>query len=250
MPDERLHVGVDHRGAGALVLLDLGQHLGGGGHRELGGELAQEARRLLLVLGVDVRVQEGDRDRAHPLRPHERDGRLDLRPRNRAKDGAVAVGTLVDGDPKVPRDQRSRRIGPQIVGRDPDMAAKLQNVTEATGCEQRGARALALDDRVGDQGGGVRDAAGAGDVLGVDGAEWPQAFENADRGVRRSRQALLDVDGAGALVVQDEIGERAPDVAAQPIRRPRLAHRSLLDSARLSPRAERRTRPCLSRRDR
>ena len=69
VPDERLHVGVDHRGAGALVFLDLGQHLGGGGHRDLGGELAHEPRRLAFVLGVDVGVQESDRDRAHPLRP-------------------------------------------------------------------------------------------------------------------------------------------------------------------------------------
>ena len=131
----------------------------------------------------------------------------------------------------MPRHQRRRRVGPELVGRHPYVAAKLQHVAEAAGGEQRGARALALDDRVGDQGGGVRDAAGAGDVLGVDGAERPQAFEDADRGVRRSRQALLDVDGAGALVVQDEVGERAPDVAAQPIRRPRLAHRSLPDLA-------------------
>ena len=50
VPDERLHVGVDHCGAGALVLLDLRQHLGEGGHRELGGELAQEPRRLPLVI--------------------------------------------------------------------------------------------------------------------------------------------------------------------------------------------------------
>ena len=42
VPDQRLHVGVDHRGAGALVLPDLRQHLRGGGHRELGGELAHE----------------------------------------------------------------------------------------------------------------------------------------------------------------------------------------------------------------
>ena len=237
VPDERLHVGVDHRGAGALVLLDLRQHLGGGGHRDLGGELVQKPRRLLLVLGVDVRVQEGDRDRAHPLRPHERDGGLDLLRRDRTKDGAVAVGALVDGDPQMPRDQRSRWIGPELVGRDPDVAAKLEYVTKAAGREQRRARALALDDRVGDQGGGVRDAARAGDVRGVDGAEWPQAFENGDRGVGRSRQTLLDVNGAGALVVQDEIGERAPDVAAQPIRRPRLAHRSLPGAARLSRRA-------------
>ena len=234
VPDERLHVGVDHRGAGALVFLDLRQHLRGGGHRELGGELSQEPRRLPFVLGVDVRVQEGDRDRAHPLRPHERDGGLDLLRRDRAKDVAVAVGALVDGDPQMPRDQRSRRIGPELVGRHPDVAAKLEHVAEAAGREQRGARALALDDRVRDQGGGVCDAARAGHVLRVDGAECPQAFENGDRGVGRGRQALLDVDGAGALVVQDEIGERTPDVAAQPIRHPRLAHRSLPDVDRFS----------------
>ena len=44
VPDQWLHVGVDHRGAGALVLPDLRQHLRGGGHRDLGGELAHEPR--------------------------------------------------------------------------------------------------------------------------------------------------------------------------------------------------------------
>ena len=77
------------------------------------------------------------------------------------------------------------------------MAAKLQHLTKAAGREQRSARAIALDDRVRDQGGGVRDVARACDVLGVGGAECAQAFENADEGVRRGRQALLDVNAAG-----------------------------------------------------
>ena len=63
-------------------------------------------RALAFVLGVDVRVQEGNRDRAHALRPHERDGGLDLFWRDRARDVAVAVGALVGGDPQMPWDQR------------------------------------------------------------------------------------------------------------------------------------------------
>ena len=226
MLDERFHIGVDHGGAGALVLLDLRQHLGGRGHCKLGGEFTQEARRLPFILWVDVGVQEGDRNRAHPSSPHQRDGGLDFLRLHRAKDGAVAVGALVDGNPQMPRDQRRRGIGPELIGCHPDMTAKLEHVPESAGGEQRCAGALSLDDRIRDQGGSMRDTARACDVLRVDGVERPQAFQNTDRWVRGGRQAFLDVDSAGMLVVQNEIGERASDVTAQPISRLPPAHRS------------------------
>ena len=143
--DERLHVGVDHRGAGALVLLDLRQHLGGGGDRDLGGELSHEPRRLPFVLGVDVRVQKRDRDRAHALRPHEGDGGLDLLPRDPPKDGAVAIGTLVDGGsavaaaPAEPVDRpRARRSSP---GRGGEARARRgTRGSQATRCTRPCAR--------------------------------------------------------------------------------------------------------------
>ena len=78
---------------------------------------AQVLCRLPLVLGVDVRAQEGDCDRAHPLRQHERDGGLDLLRRDPAKGGVVAVGAFANGGPQMLRDQRRREIGPELVGR-------------------------------------------------------------------------------------------------------------------------------------
>ena len=103
-------------------------------HREAARACESPGARHLELVG----------DRHRPV-ADEGDCGLDLLRRNRAKDVAVAVGALVDGDTQMPRDQRSRRIGPELVGRYAHVAAHLKHVTEAAGREQRRARALALD---------------------------------------------------------------------------------------------------------
>src|SRR5262249_59460931 len=86
-------------------------------------------------------------------------------------------------------------------------------VTEATRAEESGASALPLDDGIGDQGGGVRDAAGSRRVAGRGAVERAEAIEDPDRGIRGRGEPLLDLDLARRLVEQDEVRERAADVA-------------------------------------
>ena len=75
---QRLDVGVDDRGGGALVLADLGRHLVRGRHRDAGMAPRRCSRAASpLVARVGVGVQEHDRDRAstplgEPARPRPR----------------------------------------------------------------------------------------------------------------------------------------------------------------------------------
>jgi hypothetical protein len=96
--------------------------------------------------------------------------------------------------------------------------ANLERVPEALGGQERGARALALDERVGGQGRAVHD--------GADGAGGRSRFfeERRDtlldrvRRVFRGGEDLAHARGAGRLVDHHEIGEGAADVHAEPRR--------------------------------
>ena len=60
--DDRLHVGRERRGRGALVLAELAGHVAGTGDPEIGKALRDHRRDSPLVVGVGVAVQEADRD--------------------------------------------------------------------------------------------------------------------------------------------------------------------------------------------
>ena len=65
--EHRPDVGVDHRGAEAVKLLDLGNDLVGEGGVQVRETLANDFRSLLLVGGVEVGEQETDRQRLGAL---------------------------------------------------------------------------------------------------------------------------------------------------------------------------------------
>ena len=65
--DDRLQIGVERRGRGALELADFGQHLVRGGDEFVRPDRAQCGERAALVLGIGVGVDEGDGDACAPL---------------------------------------------------------------------------------------------------------------------------------------------------------------------------------------
>ena len=108
----RQQIGVDHRRAGALVLLDLGQHLARGGDGERREARAQRARSAsLLVRRVGVAVDEADRDRPRRLAASSRSAAAhDRRVVERRDDRAVGARCARRPPAAAARHQRLRLV--------------------------------------------------------------------------------------------------------------------------------------------
>src|SRR5215475_9556215 len=104
----RTHVGIDHGGAEALVLLDLGEHFRGQGDVDAGQEALQDSARRLLVaaVGVGVEIADGDRAHSHPAQaPHRRFQRAAI---ERGGDLAVEARALAHAQPAPARREGNR----------------------------------------------------------------------------------------------------------------------------------------------
>ena len=153
--EDRADVGAHGRGAGALVLLDLGQHLAGEVDRDAGQGGAQASAQPALVVGIEEAEEQRDGDGLDARRLQFSDQSVDLQFGERRDDGAVGADTLGDLEAAPARDERGRRILEQVVEVGAGGAPELQNVAEAAGGDERRAGALLLQDGVGDDGGGV-----------------------------------------------------------------------------------------------
>ena len=112
---ERLHVGVRDRGTGALVFLDLRQHVAGERDREVRRQFLQQRPDLPLVLRVGVGIEEAHRHRAHLLRLHLLHQRSDLPALRRLQNLAFGGRPLADLQPQGARHQRLRVFDLQVV---------------------------------------------------------------------------------------------------------------------------------------
>ncbi len=124
-------VGIDHRGAEALVLLDLGQHLGRQRHVDTGQETLEGAARRLLVarIGVGVEIADGDRADPHALEP--RDGTLERAAIERRGDLAVEAHALLHAKPAAAGGEGDRRRHAQVVAVVLESLAHLDDVAVA-----------------------------------------------------------------------------------------------------------------------
>ena len=190
------------------------------GERELhpGQRIGQNFGRAQLVGRVAVRVQEADRDGLHSGVAKDARGRVHFGFVQRHEHGAVGEYALGHPEPQLPRDERRRKADVEAEDRVLDLAPHLQDVAEAAGGDEPGARALSLQDDVGDERGGVVDVVGSGQVARMTLRKPIDALEHADVGPCAGGQALLDGDLAARRVQQHEVRERAPDVDAQTIR--------------------------------
>ena len=119
--------------------------------QELGGDGGGAA----LVIGVGVGVQEADRHRLDPFPGQLHAGLADRPLVQLLQHLAARVQALPHLEPQAPLDQGLRQLEEQVVDVVASLAADLQGVPEAGGRQQAGARSLALDQGVGDQGGSV-----------------------------------------------------------------------------------------------
>ena len=153
----RADIGVDHRRAGALIFARFGQHLVADRQEPAGQRIAQDLGHRLFVRRIDVAVEEADRhrlDRALGEPGGERVRGADVERPDHLAPRPHAFGKLKAA---AARHQRRRLLVERLVEARHADAAHLQHVAEALGGDQRGRRALAFQDRVGGDGGGVED---------------------------------------------------------------------------------------------
>ena len=128
-------------------------------------------------------------------------------------DRAVGERALRHVEAQVARDERPRQVDVEVVDLVAALARDLDRVAVPFGREQRGGRALALDDRVRHERRAVHDARDVADRDAVRLERLAEDRLDRARGLVRRRQRLADRDEP-VLAHDAEIGERAADVDA------------------------------------
>ena len=206
--EHRAQVCVDRGRGGALVLPELGRDLVGGDDVRVRQPPADLVRDEALVRRVPEGEEEADR---HGLR-------VELRERVEIEwlDHALWADALVDADAALERDERLGVAVAQAVEVRARLATQVEHVLEPGRADERGARALALEQRVGGDRGPVREA------LQVHPGR-------ADLGGGFHHRVLLRADGrdlgSAELAVRQQHGvrERASDVDPEDRHAARLA---------------------------
>ena len=155
---QRTDIRVQHRGAEALDLAELRQHIGRRAHEAIGPRGLGACQRKLLVRGIGVAVQEADgngdvgpvRNSGNPL--------VDLHGVDRLAHAAVEQQAFRHLERARPRRQRRRLQRAQIVQHGPVGPTDFQHVAEAPRHQHPDLGALLLKDRVGADGDAVADA--------------------------------------------------------------------------------------------
>ncbi len=211
---DRPHVRAHGRGAGALELADLRQHLARQEDRHVGERRPQRPPDRPLVGVVEEREQQTDGDGVDPMPPDELDRRADVLGVELLYHAPLGVDALADFQSQVTRHQHGRGVLEEIVEARAGRAPQLEHVATAVRGDQGDPGAAPLQQRVGDHGGRMGQPA---DVTGghpVRGRRRTQAGHHALGEIPRSRRHLDHVHGAGRLVGEHDVGERAADVHA------------------------------------
>ncbi len=126
-----------------------------------GEGLAERCRHLPLVPGVGEGEEQAHRHRLGPVGAHalDRAGHRGRVERDQNPLGAAALGDLVAA---VVRDERGRVVGVEAVEGGAGLAPQLEQVAEAPGRDEGGARARALEQRIGPHGHPVAEGADVG----------------------------------------------------------------------------------------
>ena len=209
----RQHIGVGDGGRGALVFADLGTDLA----RQRDGDarqfLGQDRADTALMGLVGEAVQEADRDRLDLLRLQFGGDAAHGCLVERQQHGAVGCHALRHAEAQVARYQRLRPLHVDVVLLEAVLPRHLDGIAEALRRDQRRARTLALDQRIGGQRRAVDDESHVlrpALRLGQDGAHALQdgALGRVGRG--------QDLDGMGFCSdFENDVGERAADIDGQ-----------------------------------
>ena len=214
-PEHGADVRVDHRGAETLVLLDLGEHVGG--ERDVGvrQEPGEQLARLPLVARIAVGMQVAHRDRGDARARQPADRRLRRRPRERRVHSAVEAEPLGHVEAPGAGHQRHRRRHPQVVAVVLQALAHLDDVAVSRGRQHPHRAPLALEQCIGGDGRPVDDEAGDPEQPGQIGAELgrqeAEAVHDAKRRIGGGRGRLGEAHAA-RVVHRHQVGEGPADV--------------------------------------
>ncbi len=215
--EQRLDIGVRRRRRRALVFAHLGNDLRRERDSELGEFRAQQLARRLFVGRVGIAMQEANGDRLDAVGNQRLGGAADFGGIERLDHPPVIGDALADLDDVAPVGQRGREAEEEVVNVVALFDAHFEDVAEARGREQADLGAPAFDDGVGDQRGAVQKFSDIGELDAFGGDQFVETLERAHRGIGRRRQALVQPELAAFRIEQDEIGEGAADIEADPI---------------------------------
>ena len=128
----------------------------------------------------------------------------------------LGVDPFGDLEPPAAWHQHRRRILEQIVQVDAGRAAEFQQIAKATRGDEAGAGALFLQQRVGDDGGCVRQQRDIGRIDAVLPQAQADALHHGLAEILRRGQHFGDADPAAAFLDHGDIGECAANVDADP----------------------------------
>ena len=205
-------------GREALVLPVERQYLVGDRRIRLGELLLEDRCDSPLVLRVEVGVQQAHRDCLDTRRlqlanalAHLAVIQLDKRVAVRRRD------PLVDGEPMTPFHERMAlprqlAVKREVVG--PFVSRDVEDVAHTLGGDQPHRCTGSLEHDVCRNGGAVENRVDAIELEPVGLAQLRDARDGTARRIVRRRRDLVDVDRAGLLVHEDQVGERPSDVDA------------------------------------
>jgi len=125
---------------------------------------------------------------------------------------AVGAQPLADLQSQIARHQRLGLGDVEVVQLELPLAADLQRVGEAGGGDEPGDGATALDERVGEERGGVHDAREVARGQAMLAQQALDAGGDGARGIVRRRQHLAVQLAAAPVIVDDDVGKGATDV--------------------------------------
>ena len=208
---QRLHPAVEGGRARSLELADFRKHLRPGADEGVRPQLARNVGRAQLVGGIRVGVEKVDDKRLAARVAQGDHGVPELVFVERGDHPPLRVHALGHVEAQLARYQRFEAAG-QTPAVRPGAPAELQRVAEPAGGDQSALRALALQDRVGGDGGAVHD--------GLDGRGRRAARIDARHealGLRTGgARDLGDLEATGFPVEGEHVGEGAADVDTYP----------------------------------
>ena len=213
---QRAHIGVRHRGGKALVFPHFRTHFAGQADRDALTQLSlQNGPRLLLMGWVRPGVNKANCHRLHASRPHltgsgEHRGFVQGQQHR-----AIGGNALSHRETQRPGHQGWRHFDVDVVGVKALLKTHLQHVAKTGRGQQGSAGALALDQRIGGQGGAVDEEA---DLRWADPRlrqQLQDAVHHCHFGLARRGQHFAAETPGGRF--QHHIGEGAANVGGQAV---------------------------------